>query len=77
MSTLHPSDQELRLAPRAASDEDEVLDESTNGASPGGRAFRSFGAFFHREVAGARLVREEDGDVVVGEAVILEAIHDQ
>jgi chromosome partitioning protein len=34
MSTLQPSGQELSLAPRAASDEDEVLDESTNGSGP-------------------------------------------
>jgi chromosome partitioning protein len=31
MSTLQPSDKELSLAPRAASDEEETLDESTNG----------------------------------------------
>ncbi len=40
MSTLHPSDQELSLAPRAASDEEEVLEESPNGAAPGGRPKR-------------------------------------
>jgi chromosome partitioning protein len=40
MSTMHPSDQELSLAPRAASDEEEVLEESPNGAAPGGRAKR-------------------------------------
>ncbi|MGB3438223.1 MAG: AAA family ATPase [Actinophytocola sp.] len=40
MSTLQPSDQELRLAPRAASDEEEVVEESANGAGPGGRAKR-------------------------------------
>src|SRR5687768_4679788 len=40
MSTLHPSDQELSLAPRAASDEEEALEESPNGAGPGGRAKR-------------------------------------
>ncbi|MFL6121076.1 ParA family protein [Actinophytocola sp.] len=34
MSTLHPSGQELSLAPRAVSDEDEVLDEGTNGTGP-------------------------------------------
>jgi chromosome partitioning protein len=34
MSTLQPSGQELSLAPRAASDDDEVLDESTNGTGP-------------------------------------------
>jgi chromosome partitioning protein len=40
MSTLHPSDQELSLAPRAASDEEEVLEESPNGAASGGRPKR-------------------------------------
>jgi len=41
MSTLHPSDQELSLAPRAASDEEETVDESSNGAlGPTGRAKR-------------------------------------
>jgi len=40
MSTLHPSDQELSLAPRAASDEEEALEESPNGATPGGRTKR-------------------------------------
>jgi len=41
MSTLHPSDQELSLAPRAASDEEEALDDSPNGAvGPTGRAKR-------------------------------------
>ncbi|HYQ67525.1 AAA family ATPase [Actinophytocola sp.] len=40
MSTLHPSDHELSLAPRAASDEDEVLDESTNGTGPLNRVKR-------------------------------------
>jgi chromosome partitioning protein len=34
MSTMHPSDKELSLAPRVASDEDEALDESTNGVGP-------------------------------------------
>jgi chromosome partitioning protein len=32
MSTMHPSDRELSLAPRAASDEDEALDDSPNGS---------------------------------------------
>ncbi len=41
MSTMHPSDQELSLAPRAASDEEEALDDSPNGAvGPTGRAKR-------------------------------------
>jgi chromosome partitioning protein len=40
MSTLHPSDQELSLAPRAASDEDEVIEETGNGSGPLGRAKR-------------------------------------
>jgi chromosome partitioning protein len=35
MSTLQPSDKELSLAPRAASDEDETLEEAPNGAGPG------------------------------------------
>ena len=41
MSTLHPSDQELSLAPRAASDEEETLDESTNGTGPLNRVKRN------------------------------------
>ncbi|HEX6357699.1 AAA family ATPase [Actinophytocola sp.] len=40
MSTLQPSDQELSLAPRAASDEDEALDESSNGSGAINRAKR-------------------------------------
>jgi chromosome partitioning protein len=41
MSTFHPSDRELSLSPRAASDDDEQLDEvSTNGHGPTGRARR-------------------------------------
>jgi chromosome partitioning protein len=40
MSTLQPSDKELSLSPRAASDEEEALDESPNGSGPGGRAKR-------------------------------------
>jgi chromosome partitioning protein len=40
MSTLQPSDQELSLAPRAASDEDEALDESPNGSGTLNRAKR-------------------------------------
>jgi chromosome partitioning protein len=40
MSTVHPSDKELSLAPRAASDEDETLEEVSNGAGPLGRAKR-------------------------------------
>ncbi|MFC4859142.1 ParA family protein [Actinophytocola glycyrrhizae] len=40
MSTMHPSDQELSLAPRAASDEEEAIEESPNGAGPGGRTKR-------------------------------------
>jgi chromosome partitioning protein len=41
MSTLHPSDKELSLAPRAASDEEETLDESTNGTGPLNRVKRN------------------------------------
>ena len=41
MSTLHPSDKELSLAPRAASDEEEALDENTNGSGPLNRAKRN------------------------------------
>ena len=41
MSTLHPSDSELSLAPRAASDEEETLDESTNGSGPLNRVKRN------------------------------------
>ncbi|TDV36654.1 ParA family protein [Actinophytocola oryzae] len=41
MSTMHPSDKELSLAPRAASDEEEVLDESTNGTGPLNRVKRN------------------------------------
>ena len=40
MSTLHPSDRELSLAPRAASDEEEALDESSNGNGALNRAKR-------------------------------------
>jgi chromosome partitioning protein len=41
MSTMHPSERELSLAPRAASDEDEALDDSTNGSlGPTGRPKR-------------------------------------
>ena len=40
MSTMQPSDKELSLAPRAASDDDEALDESTNGVGPVVRAKR-------------------------------------
>jgi chromosome partitioning protein len=40
MSTMHPSDKELSLAPRAASDEEEALDESTNGTGVLNRAKR-------------------------------------
>jgi chromosome partitioning protein len=40
MSTLQPSDKELSLAPRAASDEEEVLDESSNGNGVLNRAKR-------------------------------------
>jgi chromosome partitioning protein len=40
MSTLQPSDQGLSLAPRAASDEDEALDENATGSGPLGRARR-------------------------------------
>jgi chromosome partitioning protein len=40
MSTLHPSDRELSLAPRAASDEDEAVEDGAGGASPGGRTRR-------------------------------------
>jgi chromosome partitioning protein len=41
MSTMHPSDKELSLAPRAASDEEETLDESTNGTGPLNRVKRN------------------------------------
>ncbi len=41
MSTFQPSDRELSLAPRAASDEEEVLDESTNGVGPLNRVKRN------------------------------------
>jgi chromosome partitioning protein len=41
MSTLQPSDSELSLAPRAASDEEETLDESTNGTGPLNRVKRN------------------------------------
>jgi chromosome partitioning protein len=41
MSTLHPSDSELSLAPRAASDEEETLDETTNGTGPLNRPKRN------------------------------------
>jgi chromosome partitioning protein len=41
MSTMHPSDKELSLAPRAASDEEETLDESTNGTGPLNRPKRN------------------------------------
>src|SRR5918998_1635911 len=41
MSTMHPSDKELSLAPRAASDEEETLDESTNGTGPLNRVRRN------------------------------------
>jgi chromosome partitioning protein len=41
MSTLHPSDRDLSLAPRAASDEDEQLDEGPSGSvGPTGRQRR-------------------------------------
>ena len=41
MSTMHPSERELSLAPRAASDEDEALDDSPNGSlGPTGRPKR-------------------------------------
>jgi chromosome partitioning protein len=41
MSTLHPSERELSLSPRAASDDDETIDEvSTNGSGPTGRPRR-------------------------------------
>jgi chromosome partitioning protein len=41
MSTLHPSERELSLSPRAASDDDETLDDiPTNGAGPTGRPRR-------------------------------------
>jgi chromosome partitioning protein len=41
MSTMQPSDKELSLAPRAASDEEETLDESTNGTGPLNRVKRN------------------------------------
>ena len=41
MSTMHPSERELSIAPRAASDEDEALDDSPNGSlGPTGRPKR-------------------------------------
>jgi chromosome partitioning protein len=41
MSTLQPSDRELSLSPRAASDDDEALDDiPTNGSGPAGRPRR-------------------------------------
>ena len=40
MSTMHPSEKELSLAPRAASDEDEALDEGANGTGALNRAKR-------------------------------------
>jgi chromosome partitioning protein len=40
MSTMQPSDKELSLSPRAASDEEEVLDESQNGTGALHRAKR-------------------------------------
>jgi chromosome partitioning protein len=41
MSTMHPSERELSLAPRAASDEEEALDDSPNGSlGPTGRPKR-------------------------------------
>jgi chromosome partitioning protein len=41
MSTLHPTEQDLSLAPRAASDDDDQFDESPNGSvGPTGRPRR-------------------------------------
>ncbi|HEV2780027.1 MAG TPA: ParA family protein [Actinophytocola sp.] len=41
MSTFHPTDRELSLSPRAASDDDEQIEEvSTNGHGPTGRPRR-------------------------------------
>ena len=41
MSTLQPSERELSLSPRAASDDDEALDDiPTNGSGPAGRPRR-------------------------------------
>jgi chromosome partitioning protein len=37
---MHPSDKELSLAPRAASDEEEALDETPNGSGPLNRVKR-------------------------------------